>query len=273
MALIGKIREKSTLLMIVIGVGMVLFIVPYDSVIKMFSGGQADNSIGTFNGDPMYSNDWRFEQQVRNLKFQYSRNGQQIPDDYARSAIFYQMIDDSLLNMELRKVGVTTTLDELDAIQTGTGGVEISKYIKELPYFQDINKQFSKDSLDKKLPIYMNQENGGWDQIETQLRRTNMIYKYVSMVSKGIIVTDYEAKRDFTESNEKANLQYVYKRFNDVPDSAITITDADYQAYYDEHKADKKYEMEETRGFEFITINIIPSASDSAFANKKLEKN
>ena len=36
MALIGKIREKSTLLLIVIGVGMLLFIAPYDQIISLF---------------------------------------------------------------------------------------------------------------------------------------------------------------------------------------------------------------------------------------------
>ncbi len=271
MALIGKIREKSTLLLIVIGVGMLLFIAPYEQIMTLFGGGKQDTSIGMFYDEPIYSDQWRFEDQVRLLKYQYAQNNQQIPDDYARNAIFNQMINDSLLNTELRKIGLTTTPDELSAIQQGTDGVAIASYIKDLPYFQDQNKQFSEDSLKKKLPFFMNQEEGFWGQVEAELSRSNVISKYVSMVSKGIYVTDYEAKRDYIASSEKANLQYVYKDFATVPDSVIVVTDEDYQAYYDLHKDEKKYEKEETRGFDFVAINIIPSSSDSDFVESQVE--
>ena len=271
MALIGKIREKSTLLLIVIGVGMLLFIAPYEQIMTLFGGGKGDTSIGMFYDEPIYSEQWRFEEQVRLLKYQYAQNNQQIPDDYARNAIFNQMINDSLLNTELRKIGLTTTPDELSAIQQGTDGVAIASYIKDLPYFQDQNKQFSEDSLKKKLPFFMNQEGGFWGQVEAELSRSNVISKYVSMVSKGIYVTDYEAKRDYIASSEKANVQYVYKDFATVPDSVIVVTDEDYQAYYDLHKDEKKYEKEETRGFDFVAINIIPSSSDSDFVESQVE--
>lgn len=259
------------MLLIVIGVGMLLFIAPYEQIMSLFGGGKGDTSIGMFYDEPIYSDQWRFEDQVRRLKYQYAQNNQQIPDDYARNAIFHQMINDSLLNTELRKIGLTTSPDELSAIQQGTDGVAISDYIKDLPYFQDQNKQFSEDSLKKKLPFFMNQEGGFWDQVEAELMRSNVISKYVSMVSKGIYVTDYEAERDYIASNEKANLQYVYKDFATVPDSVIAITNEDYQAYYDLHKDEKKYEKEETRGFDFVAINIIPSSSDSDFVESQVE--
>ncbi len=272
MALIGKIREKSTLLLIVIGVGMLLFIAPYDQIISLFGNGQNSSSIGMFRGEPIYSNQWNFEEQVNRLKFQYRQNQQEIPDDYARNAIFNQMINDSLLNTELNKLGLFTTPDELSAIQQGTDGVAIAEYIKNLPYFQDANKQFSQDSLSKKLPIFANQDGGYWEQIEAELSRSNIIAKYVSMVSKGVIVTDYEAQRDFNEANEKVNLQYVYKAFSTVPDSLVTVSDEDFSTYYEQHKEDKKYEKEETRGLEFVSINVIPSSEDSAFVKSQIEQ-
>ena len=160
MALIGKIREKSTLLLIVIGVGMLLFIAPYDQIISLFGNGQNSSSIGMFQGEPIYSEQWRFEEQVNRLKFQYRQNQQEVPDDYARNAIFNQMINDSLLNTELNKLGLFTTPDELSAIQDGADGVAIADYIKNLPHFQDENKQFSKDSLIQKLQYFANQDFG-----------------------------------------------------------------------------------------------------------------
>ena len=100
--------------------------------------------------------------------------------------------------------GCTLLIDALTSgLMMATDGVAIAEYIKNLPYFQDANKQFSQDSLSKKLPIFANQDGGYWEQIEAELSRSNIIAKYVSMVSKGVIVTDYEAQRDFNEANEK----------------------------------------------------------------------
>ena len=110
------------------------------------------------------------------------------------------------------------------------------------------------------------------EQNEAELSRSNIIAKYVSMISKGVLVTDYEAQRDFNEANEKVNLQYVYKAFNTVPDSVINITDGDHSAYYEKHKGDKKYEKEETRGIDFVSINVVPSTEDSAFIRNQIEQ-
>ncbi len=266
MGTIGKIREQRKLLFTVVLIALLLFIVPYDSIMSMFNGGAGQQeAIGMFKGEPIYGNEWSYDLRVANLRQQRQNQSQQpVNDEQIKKDAFDMMLNDTLISMEMAKVGVTTTPDELDAIQTGLDGVEIAEYLKQIQVFRDRQTgQFSKDSLDKNLQMVMAQFGDDWSIIEQQVARSNQMAKYFSMISKGLLVTDYEAKRKYTEENQKANIQYVYKEYRKVPDSVVTVTDADYQSYYDEHKNDKKYEMEETRAFKYVTMDIIPSAADT----------
>ncbi|HZY39992.1 MAG TPA: peptidylprolyl isomerase, partial [Mucilaginibacter sp.] len=56
-----------------------------------------------------------------------------------------------------------------------------------------------------------------------------------------------------------------------IPDNKVTVTAADYQSYYDEHKAefDNPYE---SRTFDFVSFNAAPSKDDSATVKKQADK-
>ena len=47
MAIIGKIREKSGLLVTMVGLGLFLFIIPVNDLLQQFSGG-ANSTLGLF---------------------------------------------------------------------------------------------------------------------------------------------------------------------------------------------------------------------------------
>ena len=49
MAMIEKIRNQRSLLMIVLGIGMLGFLVPFDAVIAL-TGGGASRDVGSVNG-------------------------------------------------------------------------------------------------------------------------------------------------------------------------------------------------------------------------------
>ncbi|MEP6613983.1 MAG: peptidylprolyl isomerase, partial [Mucilaginibacter sp.] len=79
------------------------------------------------------------------------------------------------------------------------------------------------------------------------------------------------AKEDYTAKNKLANFKYVTLDYASVPDNKVTITDADYQAYYDEHKNEFKA-AQETRTFDYVSFNASPSKADSAATKVQAEK-
>ena len=59
MAIIGKIREKSGLLVTIVGLGLFLFIIPVNDLLQQFSGG-ANSTLGLFNNSEIDANDWKY---------------------------------------------------------------------------------------------------------------------------------------------------------------------------------------------------------------------
>ena len=49
MAMIEKIRNQQTLLMVILGIGMLGFLIPYDAVLALMGQG-ASREVGTVNG-------------------------------------------------------------------------------------------------------------------------------------------------------------------------------------------------------------------------------
>jgi parvulin-like peptidyl-prolyl isomerase len=70
------------------------------------------------------------------------------------------------------------------------------------------------------------------------------------------------------ENYDEAAAEFVAKKITDVPDSVVTVTDADYQAYFDAHK--EVYKKDATRGIKYVVFNVEPSAKDIEKAKKDI---
>src|SRR5690606_25394138 len=86
--------------------------------------------------------------------------------------------------------------------------------------------------------------------------------KYNSLVSNSVYVTNLEANDEYTRRNKLANFEYVQLDYASIADEAITLTDADYKAYYDENR--KLFvNLEETRDLLFVEFDASPKAQDT----------
>ncbi|MCC6600783.1 MAG: SurA N-terminal domain-containing protein, partial [Crocinitomicaceae bacterium] len=73
MAMIEKIRRQSGLLLIMIGLGLVGFLLPYNAVMKMFGRG-GNSAIGEINGRSVSPEEWHDAIQKQEGLFRYSGN-------------------------------------------------------------------------------------------------------------------------------------------------------------------------------------------------------
>ena len=110
MAIIGKIRERSGLLVTMVGLGLVLFIFTplFDGTIPWLSNQNAN--IGLFNNNEIDSKTWGYYQ-IENVA---SRNFPNANEDEIKFRAWYQMISDTIYNIELRKLGIGVTSSELN---------------------------------------------------------------------------------------------------------------------------------------------------------------
>ena len=73
--------------------------------------------------------------------------------------------------------------------------------------------------------------------------------------------TDAIAKLDDEDATKTYDISYVLKRYTDMPDNSVTVTDQDIQDYYNKHIYEY-HQQEESRRVDYVTFNVNPSDSD-----------
>jgi peptidyl-prolyl cis-trans isomerase D len=105
-----------------------------------------------------------------------------------------------------------------------------------------------------------------WLLFEDGIQKERVTAKYFNLIKKGFYAPQAFAKRVYTEQTEKRNIKFVAKRYFTVPDSTITVTDAEKLAYYKEHK--NEYKQDASRTLEYVKFDVTPSAIDIEEAKK-----
>lgn len=263
MAVIGKIREKSTLLLIMIGGAMLLFILGdiASSGGSILRGNQT--VVGEVDGETVDIRDFQIkvEESVENYKANYEQaNVDAATQDAIRAQTWDQMVREMILGAEREELGVALTTDELVDMITGpnpdprivqaftdrqTGRfnpAEVSNYVRNM----------DSDETGKSRAM--------WDAFVADMKKQRVSDKYFNLIRKGLYVTSVEAENDYVANNKRVDIRYVAKRYISMPDSAVSVSDSDLKKYYDSHKY--KYKQEESREIEFVSFDVRPSQDD-----------
>lgn len=259
MAIIGKIRKHSGLVVIVVGVAIAAF------VIGDFSkkSPRGVNEIGEVNGDviPVVDFNAKVEEALEIQK--ENSNSDKITDEETyniRQSTWNTMTRDILMNEEYEKLGLTVSSDELfDQVQ----GKNPHRYI--LQYFKDpktgqydpaLVLEYLKN-LDKMEPKAKTQ----WLRFEKAIKEDRIQTKYTNLFSKGYYMPKQFAAKQFVEQSQALKIRYISPAFANIPDSTVKLTDADYQNYYNKNKQ-YFYQDEAYRDIDYVVFDVVPSDID-----------
>jgi len=260
MAVIGKIREKSSLLLIIIGVAMMAFILG-----DMLQSGQSffsssNTNVGEIGDVEISARD--FDRKLNEFIAQYEMNNGPA-DAQVRESIKEQVWNDiireELLVKQYQILGLDVSPRELDDMITGPNPhpqIKQSFTNPETNVFDPNQVINFLKGLDNMPADRKNQ----WLMFEDGLIQERMSSKYNTLITKGMFATTVMIKNAYKEENEKRAIKYVVKRFNAIPDSSVTVTDAEIKAYYEEHK--HEFKQESSRSLEFVKFVVEPSEED-----------
>jgi peptidyl-prolyl cis-trans isomerase D len=258
MAMIERIRKHRWLLMIMIGLGLFSFLIPYDAVMAMF--GRTNNTIGDIDGHTISAQEWQKALQDREPLFQYAGNEQSLSND-----TWGQLTENFLYQDEYDKLGIQVTEEEYEEI---TFGEKLSPFVLQTIYGgkdsialkEQVRKGF--DGMDSKMAA-------NWKKLISQKRQRE---KYDAMLRKGFYANSLDAKWAFKQSSDKVSIEFVVKSFSEIADSTITWTEGDIKAYYNKHKNDREYKQETSRTVEYIKFPVQASSADSTMIKSEIEK-
>lgn len=279
MITIGKIREKSGLLIIVIGGALLLFILG-EAVRSMGGFGSGQPPRGEVYGEPLDEkklNEYT-DLFVNNAQQSAMRQGLEYTDQdqkQAEDAAYNEVLRVTLLGREFEALGISVNDAEIDAFINGTDGATQSQSIMQ--FFPSPEGGFDKQAFDDFMAQVeqgvVDQQSGFSyrefyeTQIRGQIRNEREADKYVALLQYGTYVTTFEAEQDFLAENQIFSVSYVLRNF-DI--SEVELTDEQFEAYYKEFKNHPKYKQKDAREYTYAIIDILPSDEDKALVVSNL---
>ncbi len=269
MATLQKIRDKGPLIAIVIGFALLAFILGdlVSNTRSLF--GSSGTTLGEVNGEKIGIKE--FQSSFNNYKaFIQTANGSgsnftQEQEKQIRNATWDNLLKDKLLNEDLKDMGLWVSDLEVSELITGQNINELSPIVKGLPIF--MNPQTRQVSLDAIRNFFLNAKtNDAYRDfslyLEDLVRKNQASTKLLTLVSKGLNVSTFDAKQKSAERLNTIDFEYVYKNYNTIKDADIKVSESEIEDYYAEHKKD--FEQEMSRGISYVSFNIRPSREDYA---------
>lgn len=267
MAIIGKIRERSGLLVGIVGGALVLFIL--DALLNQRGGGRRDDVLGEVGGEEISVLEFerRVDDEVESYRNDFNQPVTAQLTEQVRNSVWSEMVKAIAMLGQVKDAGFTLNKDEYDDIRFGENVMPEFR-----GQFQGPDGQLDK----KKLQEYFSnvQLNAPvYHEIQSRRIQENRLYaKYTTLVKKSVFVNSAQARDEFNGKNTRATFNFVARRYDGEADSLYAVSDQDLRRYYDQHKNDPKHKQKASRDFDYVLFPVTPSESDRASFQQELAK-
>ncbi|MFN2422440.1 MAG: peptidylprolyl isomerase [Cryomorphaceae bacterium] len=261
MAAIGKIREQSTLLLIVIGGAMVAFV-----FLDFFTGSggvQPDRYVGEVAGEEINMID--YERKVEAYKQSMATVGQPVTSEaeqQIRNQVWNEMIQETIMHGELSKLGMRISRDEFDDIRFGEN---VRPEFFQGENFQNPETgQFDPQLVQNYFAFLQQQYPVFYENQVTRIVNERLYEKYNNMVKRGIHVNTLDAKNEYYKQEQKVRFNFVVREFSSVADSLVDVSDSELKAYYSKNKDSERFQRDATADLKFVSFKVEPTEDDEA---------
>ncbi|MBL0047960.1 MAG: SurA N-terminal domain-containing protein [Bacteroidetes bacterium] len=274
MTVLGKIRQRSGLLVTVIAIALLIFILEQalESKNSFFSGDQ--KRVGEVNGKNISIDDYQ-AQLDQAIESQKERDKKTTVDDNTmeslRGQVWNQLVYQYTMEPEYKELGVTVSVDELDDMVRGK-----NPHASVKQAFTDPKSgQFDPASVTNFLKNMDKDETGAtklrWLNFEDAVKKERIAAKFNNLIKGGLYVTKSQAKQAYIDNEQKVKFSYVLQRYSNVQDSAVKVSDEEIQKQYNENK--NKYKQAETmRSISYLTFDVTASPSDVQATQEQMNR-
>jgi peptidyl-prolyl cis-trans isomerase D len=263
MSAIQFLREKAGVFVAgIIGFSLFLFVIS-----DFFGRGRGQRikqkkayEIGQIAGEYISYQD--FEQRVQNLleivKLSGNTNIDEATNESIREQVWQQMVREKIQENQYKKLGIGVSTEELDELVLGDNPHPNVRQLATDPTTGVFNKSFLVNFL-KRTEVDENAKKY-WLFFENDIVNDRTNTKYSTLVSKGLYATTKEAEFDKALNNATVDFSFILKNYASIPDSLISISKIDMEAYYSKHK--ETFKRTALRDIEYVTFDVVPSEDD-----------
>ena len=175
---------------------------------------------------------------------------------------FEELVAEVLLRQEYTRRGITA--DEAEILQA-------ARYLPHPAFMQDPNYQtdgrFDLAKYQRFITSAVARQQGLLPSLEAYYRDEIPRQKLFEQIAADVYLTDGRMWQLWQDVNDSAQVSFVALTPDGVPDSSVTVTDAEVRRYYEEHQEDLA-----EPGRAFVSVLRVPrviTAADSAAARAK----
>ncbi|WP_159800965.1 peptidylprolyl isomerase [Flavobacterium sp. MK4S-17] len=249
MAVLSKIRQRSLLLILVIGFCLLAFII--GDIINSGGFGGPSRNVGSVNGTDIPVQD--FMQKVND----YSRMQQGISSTQATNLVWNQEVDRIIFAERFDDAGLRVGRDHVINMYSQ------NPQVGQNPQFLNAAGKFDKGKFNEFLLNMKTANPAQWEMVERERPNIENQAKrqlYITMLKAGVVATDADGMAKYKAENDKVSFDYVYVPYSTINDDQVKVSDDEIIAYM--KKNEKKYEAEASRSIEYVLIENKPSTAD-----------
>ena len=263
MATLQNIRNKSGLLLAVIGIAMLAFIL--GDLLKSTNSGGGSNIVGEVMGEDVLIQNFqtKVDEGIENWK---SQNQQKVLTQSTigqiREQIWNQYVNELIMLEEYSKLGIDISDDEFfERIQ----GTEVHPEISKVPSFLDpVTGVFDRARVLGYLKQIDEDQTGEararWNGFQDYLIGVLKSEKYNSLVGKAMFVSSKEAQNASDFNLRKRYFDYVSIPYSSIENTIVEPTISELKSFYEENKSD--YTQKQSKDVDFVVYSVVPSIED-----------
>ena len=257
MAILGKIREKSIVLILVIGMALFAFVIS-----GVFDGA------GTISQEPVAivgDEEITIEQFSRRVDAVERNTG--MSNVQAANTVWNQILTEYSFNQLREELGLEVGRSHVENfISNSPGFKQDSRFQNALGEFDVVAfTDFINDSKRNNPSVYSQ-----WQLQEESIRSTISRQLYNTMIQAGIYHTAFDGKIEHKLENDKISISFVRVPYNSIPDSLVTISDRDIKKYINANE--EEFEVEESRLIQYVVFDEKASVEDNLEIENGLKK-
>ena len=264
MAILSQIRNRIGLVFVFIVIALAAFLVS-----DALSSGSAISSM--FNNDFSVGEIAGKDISVQVFQDRLNRNIENKgpgADDAQRELIinqtWQQMVNEVIFDEELSSAGLNVSETEVTDLLIGENP---HPTVRQIQYFWDSTGAYNPQMVQTIMQISQNPEHPAQadaariiSEVIEYLYNVRREEKYMNMLKSGMLVSANEARYVNEEESKTFNVSFFTVNYSVVQDSS-PLSDADYRAYYNEHKEEYKQDLEVT--LNYVRFPKSPSKDDS----------
>lgn len=266
MALIGKIRQKSGLVLLLIALAVAGFI-----IMDMTSAGPGGNKVSLFNNPNQLGK--VNETSISRAEVERARTILYESGDFLSSnnTVWNFFVDKAIVEQESKSLGMGICKDELLDAQFSPDPTRVSSVI-QARFTDQTTGQLNTELLQQYKEAIANndiQKNpeiaAYWAEQEKEVLKERLQSKLTNFVAKGFYTPKWMAEMVYNDQSTKEDIVFVRLPLTAVKEEEAKVTDDDIMAYIEDNKGSYLRERE-GRKINFATFTIAPLTADSARA-------